>query len=166
MINLYLRLLTFPLAVLIPACESSSLLFCKMYSAYKLNKQGGNIQPWCTPFQYWTSPLSMSSSNCCFLTGIQVSQESGKVVWYSPFFKNFQKKKKRRMFQFVVIHTKALHGQRSRRRCSSGTLLLSTWSNKYQQFDHWFLCLFETQLVHLEVLTSCTAEAWLEGFWA
>ena len=39
----------------------------------------------------------MSSSNCCFLTWIQISQEAGKVVWYSHFFKNFQ--------QFVVIHT-------------------------------------------------------------
>ena len=26
---------------------------------------------------------SMSSSNCCFLTCIQVSQEAGQVVWYS-----------------------------------------------------------------------------------
>ena len=39
----------------------------------------------------------MSSSNCCFLTCIQVSQEIGKVVWYSCLFKNFT--------QFVVIHT-------------------------------------------------------------
>ena len=38
----------------------------------------------------------MSSSNCCFLTRIQVSQEIGKVVWYS-YLKNFP--------QFVVIHT-------------------------------------------------------------
>ena len=38
---------------------------------------------------------SMSSSNCCFLTCIQVSQ--GQVAWYSHFFKNFP--------QFVVIHT-------------------------------------------------------------
>ena len=38
----------------------------------------------------------MSSSNCCFLTCIQVSQEAGKVVWYSHLFKNFP--------QFVVIH--------------------------------------------------------------
>ena len=30
----------------------------------------------------------MSSSNCCFLTCIQVSQEAGKVVWYSHLFKN------------------------------------------------------------------------------
>ena len=39
----------------------------------------------------------MSSSNCCFLTCIQVSQEEGKVVWYSYDLKNFP--------QFVVIHT-------------------------------------------------------------
>ena len=39
----YLRLLIFLLAILIPACASSSLAFCMMYSAYKLNKQGNNI---------------------------------------------------------------------------------------------------------------------------
>ena len=39
----------------------------------------------------------MSSSNCCFLTCLQISQEAGKVIWYSHFFKNFP--------QFVVIHT-------------------------------------------------------------
>ena len=31
----------------------------------------------------------MSSSNCCFLTCIHISQESGQVVWYSHLFKNF-----------------------------------------------------------------------------
>ena len=40
---------------------------------------------------------SMSSSNCCFLTCIQVSQEAGQVVWYSQLFQNFP--------QFTVIHT-------------------------------------------------------------
>ena len=39
----------------------------------------------------------MSSSNCCFLTCIQVSQEAGQVVWYSYLLKNFP--------QFIVIHT-------------------------------------------------------------
>ena len=39
----------------------------------------------------------MSGSNCCFLTCIQISQEAGKVVCYSPLFKNFT--------QFIVIHT-------------------------------------------------------------
>ena len=32
---------------------------------------------------------SMSSSNCCFLTCIYISQEAGQVVWYSHLFKNF-----------------------------------------------------------------------------
>ena len=40
----YLRLLIFLLAILIPACASSSSVFLMMYSAYKLNKQGDNIQ--------------------------------------------------------------------------------------------------------------------------
>ena len=39
----------------------------------------------------------MSSSNCGFLTCIQISQEAGKVVWYSHLFQNFP--------QFIVIHT-------------------------------------------------------------
>ena len=41
--------------------------------------------------------FSMSDSNCCFLTCIHISQEAGKVVWYSNLFQNFP--------QFVVIHT-------------------------------------------------------------
>ena len=40
---------------------------------------------------------SMSSSNCCLLTCIQVSQEAGQVVWYSFLFQNSP--------QFIVIHT-------------------------------------------------------------
>ena len=39
----------------------------------------------------------MSSSNCCFLTCIQVSQDAGQMVWYSHRFQNFP--------QFIVIHT-------------------------------------------------------------
>ena len=39
----------------------------------------------------------MSSSNCCFLTCIQDSQEVGQVVWYSQLFQNFP--------QFIGIHT-------------------------------------------------------------
>ena len=40
--------------------------------------------------------FSMFSSNCCFLTWTQISQEAGKVAWYSHLLKNF--------LQFVVIH--------------------------------------------------------------
>ena len=46
---LYLRLLLFLPAILIPAWDSSSPAFLMMYSACKLNKQRGNIQPWWTP---------------------------------------------------------------------------------------------------------------------
>ena len=46
----YLRILIFLPAILIPACASSSWTFHIMYSAYKLNKQGDNIQPCHTPF--------------------------------------------------------------------------------------------------------------------
>ena len=49
----YLRLSIFPPATLIPAYASSSLVFLMMYSAYKLNKQGDNIQPWRTSFPIW-----------------------------------------------------------------------------------------------------------------
>ena len=40
---------------------------------------------------------SMSSSNCCFLTWIQIFQEAVQVVWYSHLLKNFP--------QFFGIHT-------------------------------------------------------------
>ena len=46
----YLRMLIFLPAILIPACDLSSPAFHMMYSAYKLNKQGDNIQPWHTSF--------------------------------------------------------------------------------------------------------------------
>ena len=39
----------------------------------------------------------MSSSNCCFLICLQVSQEAGQVVWYPHLLQNFP--------QFIVIHT-------------------------------------------------------------
>ena len=53
----YLRLLIFLPAILIPACASSSPVFLTMYSAYKLNKQGDNIQPWHTPFPIWNQSV-------------------------------------------------------------------------------------------------------------
>ena len=55
---------------------------------YSLDYSFPNLEPVC---------CSMSSSNCCFLTCIQISQEVGKVVWYFHLLKNFP--------QFVVIHT-------------------------------------------------------------
>ena len=57
----YLKLLISLLAILIPACDSSSLAF---HSAYKLNKQDDNIQPWSTPFPI----LNQSIVPCPVLT--------------------------------------------------------------------------------------------------
>ena len=53
----YLNLLIFLPAVLIPVCALSGLAFGMMYSAYKLNKQGDNIQPWHTPFLIWNQSV-------------------------------------------------------------------------------------------------------------
>ena len=94
----YLRLLVFLPAILIPACASSSPGFLMMHSAYKLNKQGDNIQPWCTPFPIW----NQSVFPCPVLTVAswsvyRFSQEAAQVFWYSHLFQNFP--------QFVVIHT-------------------------------------------------------------
>jgi len=48
-------------------------------------------------FQFGPVHSSLSYSNCCFLTCLQVSQKAGKVVWCSHLFKSFP--------QFVAIHT-------------------------------------------------------------
>ena len=90
----YVLLLIFLSWILIPACASSSPAFLMMYSAYKLNKQGDNIQLWSTPFPILNQ--SIVQCPCCFLSCIQVSQEAGIVVWYSHLTKNSP--------QFVVIH--------------------------------------------------------------
>ena len=95
-LSAYLRLLIFLLGILFLACDSSSLAFHMMYSAYKLNEKGDNIQPCCTPSQFWNSRL-LHDLFYFFLTPIQVSQEIGNVAWYSHLFKDFP--------QFVVIHT-------------------------------------------------------------
>ena len=93
----YLRLLIFLPAVLIPACASSSLGFLMMYSAYKLNKQGDNIQPWHTPFPIW----KQSVVPCPFLTVASWPAyrflRKQAMVWYSHLLKDFP--------EFVVIYT-------------------------------------------------------------
>ena len=82
--SVYQRLLLSLPKILIPAYVSFSSAFCMMYSASKLDRQGDNIQPWHTPF-----PVSKQSIVPCpvltvaYLTCIQVSQQTSKVVWYS-----------------------------------------------------------------------------------
>ena len=55
---------------------------------YSLTYSFHDLEPVC---------CSILTSNCFFLTCIQISHQAGQVVWYSQFFKNFP--------QFVVIHT-------------------------------------------------------------
>ena len=93
----YLRLLIFLLAILTPACASSSLAFHMMYSAYRLNKQGDNVQPWCTPFPIWNE----SVVPCPVLTvaSWQAYRFLRRQVRWSSIRISL------RIFQFVVIHT-------------------------------------------------------------
>ena len=96
MSSAYLRLLIFLLAMLIPACASSSPAFCMMYSAYKLNKQGDTIHPWWTPFLIW----NQSVVPCPVLTV---------ASWHAYRFHRRQVRwsgisTTLKIFQFVVIH--------------------------------------------------------------
>ena len=72
----------------------------------------------------------------CFLTHIQISQETGKVVWCSHLLKNFP--------QFVVIHTVQgfLIVNEEELDVSLEFPVLSLQSSGCWQFDLWFLCLF------------------------
>ena len=74
----------------------------------------------------------MSTSNCCFLSCIQISQETGQVVWYFCLLKNFP--------QFVVIYGIKGFGIVSKTEVDVFVeLLLFRWSNRCWQFDLWFL---------------------------
>ena len=121
--------------ILIPTCASFCLTFLMMYSAYKLNKQHENIQP-CYAFPD-LEPVCcfMSTSYCCFLSCIQISQEAGWVAWYSHILKNFP--------QFVVIHTVEGLGIINKAEIDVflELFLLCWWSNRCWQFDLWFLWL-------------------------
>jgi len=93
----YLRLLIFLPAIVIPACDSSSPAFLIMYLAYKLNKQGDNIQPCCTPFPIWNQcvvPHPVLTVAPCPVYRFLKSQ----VRWFGiPI--SFK------ILQFIVIHT-------------------------------------------------------------
>ena len=150
----YLRLLIFLPAILIPACVSFSPAFLMMYSAYKLNKQGDNIQPWHTPFPIW----NQSVVPCPVLTV---------VSW--PAYR-FLKRQVR--WSGIPIFFRVFH-----------SLLWSTQSKalaeSIKQMFFWnslaFLMIAIWSLVPLPFLTSAwtsrvhgshTAEAWLGEFWA
>ena len=84
-------------SILIPACASSSPACLMMYSAYKLNKQGDNIQPWHTSFLIW----NQSVVPCLVLTVASwpTYRFLKREVRWSGIPISF------RIFQFLVIHT-------------------------------------------------------------
>ena len=88
-------LLIFLPANLIPACVSPSPAFLMMYSAYKLNKQGDNIQPWHTPFPTWNQ--SVVPCPVPTVASWPAYRFLKRQVRYSHLFQNFP--------QFIVIHT-------------------------------------------------------------
>ena len=160
-LSAYLRLLIFFVAVLIPTCTSSSPVFLMMISAYKLNKQGDNIQPWCTPFPIW----KQSVVPCPVLTV---------ASW--PAYK-FLKRRVRwscisisfRIFHsFFVIHTVKGFGIVSKAEIDvflelscffddpAGVGNLISGSSAFSK----------TSFEHLEVHNSCIVEAWPGEFWA
>ena len=103
---------------------------------------------------------SMSSSNCCFLTCIEISQEAGKVVRYSYLLKNFS--------WFIVIYTvkdfgvinKAEVDVFLKRSCffddpaDVGNLVSGSSVFSKTSLNIW------------NFMVSCIAEAWLGEFWA
>ena len=90
----YLRLLIFLPAVLIPACASSSPAFLMMYSAYKLNKLGDNVQPWRTPFPIWNQSvgpclvLTVASWPARFM--LKSSRNFTEYPWHLPSYTQTQ----------------------------------------------------------------------------
>ena len=132
----YLRLLIFLLAIFIPVCASCSLAFYMMHPEYKLNKEGDNIQPLCTPFRIW----NQSVVPCAFLTAASWSAYRliRRWVWWSVISISL------RIFDSLLwpIQSKALTYSIRQIRCFSGTLLFFQWSHGCWQFDLWFLCLF------------------------
>ena len=129
-----------------------------MYSAYKLSKQGDNIQPWCTPFLIWNQSivpclvLTITSWPAYRFLRRQVRSSGIPMSW--------------RVFHISLwsTHSRLQHSHWSRSWCCSGTVLLFLWSSRCWQFDLLFLRLSYIQLEHLKVLGSHAVEALLGEF--
>ena len=108
-----------------------------------------NLEPVC---------CSLSSSNCCFLICVQISQEAGQVFWYSHLLKNFP--------CFVVIHTVKGFSIVNKAEVDvfSGVLLLFLWFNGCWQFDLWFLLFSKSSLNIWKFLDYVLLKPHLENF--
>ena len=109
--------------------------FHMMYSAYKLNKQGDNIQPWCVPFPVWKQSVPCLVLNVASWPAYRFLMKQ--VRWSGiPI--------SLRIFQFLVIHI--IKGFSI---VSEAEVYIFFWnslafsrSSGCWQFDFWFLCLF------------------------
>ena len=109
---------------------------------------------------------SMSSSNCCFLTYIHVSQEAGKVIWYSHLLKNFP--------QFDVIHIVKSFGVVNKGEGNGNPLQCSCLENPRNQ-GAWWAAVYgvtqsRTQLKRLNSSSRCFSGTlllflWCNGCW-
>ena len=159
MSSAYLRLLIFLPAILIPACASSSVAFLMMYSAYKLNKQGDNIQPWRTPFPILNqSVVPRPVLNVASWPAYKFL-EAGQVVWYSHIFQNFP--------QFIVIVSNIVNNHLMK-------IIFSGWQNAYIFIFHshhilYGLKLYLKWITNKDLLYSmgksaqCYVAAWMGG---
>ena len=130
----YLRLLIFLPSILIPACASTNPAFHMMYYAYKLNKWGDNIQPWCTPFPIWNQSVVLCPVLIVsWLTNRFLRRQ---VSWSGiPISKNFP--------QFAVIYTVQGFGVVNKAEADVFLELSFLLIQQIQwQFDFWLLCLF------------------------
>ena len=160
---MYLSLLIFLLEILTPACALSSPAFCMMYSAYKWNKQGDIIQPWCSPFPIRNQTILLWS----VLT----------VVSWSAY--NFLRRQVR--CSGLPISLKIFHNLLWS--TQSKALTLKKKKKKKQDIFSWNYCTFSMIQQMLAILSlvplpflntawaswihcSCTIEAWLGEFWA
>ena len=102
----------------------------------------------------------MPSSNRCFLTCIQISQEVGQVFWYSHLFQNFP--------QFIVIHTVKVFGIVTKAEMDV-FLELSCFFDDSADVDNLISgssAFSKTSLNTWQFMVNIIAEAWLGEFWA
>ena len=138
----YLRLMIFLPTILIPSCASSNAAFYMMYSAYKLNKQGDNIQPWWTPFPFFNQsvvpcPVLAVASWSAYRFLRRLKRWSG-IPISLRIFHSLLWSTQSQWQGFSVVSEAEVDGF-----CFFLLiLLLFLWSNGCWQFDLWFFCLF------------------------
>ena len=102
---------------------------------------------------HWSTP----SSNCCFLTSTQISQEVGQVVWHSYLFQNFPVCCDPTVKVFTVVNKTEID-------VFLELPCFFLWSSRCWQFDLWFLCLLKTSLNIWKFMVHVLSKPCLENF--